>query len=56
MGKTKSGKPVFKGNKKIGHGKIKTKKSGILDPYGKPGKVNNLFRRMNYHHFSFFQA
>lgn len=40
VGKTKSGNPVFKGNKKkIGHRKIKTKKDGILDPYGKPGKV-----------------
>ena len=40
LGKTKKKKPPLKGNKVMRHGGIKTKKDGILDIYGKPGKVN----------------
>lgn len=40
VGKTKTGKPNTKGKKKFISGKGKKNKDGILDPYGKPGKVN----------------
>jgi len=38
IGKTKTGRPVTKGKKKFVN--RKGKQSGILDPYGKAGKVN----------------
>lgn len=38
VGKTKTGRPVTKGKKKFVN--RKGKQSGILDPYGKAGKVN----------------
>jgi GTP cyclohydrolase FolE2 len=38
VGKTKTGRPVAKGKKKFVN--RKGKQSGILDPYGKAGKVN----------------
>jgi hypothetical protein len=38
VGKTKTGRPVAKGKKKFVN--QKGKQSGILDPYGKAGKVN----------------
>jgi hypothetical protein len=40
IGKTKTGKPSTKHKKTFVSGKGKRNKDGILDPYGKPGKVN----------------
>jgi hypothetical protein len=43
VGKTKLGKPSTKGKKKFVSGKGKKNKDGILDSYGKPGKVYSTF-------------
>lgn len=40
VGKTKTGKPGTKGKRKFLARKKDKNKDGILDPYGKPGKVN----------------
>jgi hypothetical protein len=40
VGKTKTGKPSTKPNRKFVSRKKNKNKDGILDPYGKPGKVN----------------
>jgi hypothetical protein len=40
VGKTKTGKPSTKGKRKFVSKKKNTNNDGILNPYGKPGKVN----------------
>jgi hypothetical protein len=40
VGKTKAGKQSTKGKRKFMSKKRGKNKDGILDPYGKPGKVN----------------